>query len=113
MGTAMVTTDIGVDGVIITVGAEAVVIITDGTEAAVTVTGRLLLEGSGVITLLRLLRQASTFPTRTSALRGVAPPNEAVCRLVELGERLKAERLAREAAAPPPPKSKDSKAKGK
>ena len=36
MGTAMVTTDIGVDGVIITVGAEAVVIITDGTEAAVT-----------------------------------------------------------------------------
>ena len=61
----MVTTDIGVDGVIITVGAEAVVIITDGTEAAVTVTGRLLLEGSGVITLLRLLRQASTLPTRT------------------------------------------------
>ena len=51
----MVTTDIGVDGVIIT----------DGTEAAVTVTGRLLLEGSGVITLLRLLRQASTLPTRT------------------------------------------------
>ena len=51
MGTAMVTTDIGVDGVIITVGAEAVVIITDGTEAAVTVTGRPLLEGSGVIAL--------------------------------------------------------------
>ena len=64
MGTAMVTTDIGVDGAIITVGAEDVVIITDGTEAAVTVTGRLLLEGSGVITLLRLLRQASAFPTR-------------------------------------------------
>ena len=40
MGTAMVTTDIGVDGVIITVGAEAVVIITDGPEAVVTVTGR-------------------------------------------------------------------------
>ena len=110
MGTVMVTTDIAVDAAIITVGAEGVVIITDGTEAAVTVTGKLLLEGSGAITLLR---QASTFPTRTSALRGVAPPNEAVCRLVELGERLKAERLAREAAAPPPPKSKDSKAKGK
>ena len=49
MGT--VTTDIAVDAAIITVGAEGVVIITDGTEAAVTVTGRPLLEGSGVIAL--------------------------------------------------------------
>jgi len=51
MGTVMVTTDIAVDAAIITVGAEGVVIITDGTEAAVTVTGRHLLEGSGVIAL--------------------------------------------------------------
>ena len=51
MGTVMVTTDIAVDAAIITVGAEGVVIITDGTEAVVTVTGRPLLEGSGVRTL--------------------------------------------------------------
>jgi hypothetical protein len=51
MGTVMVTTDIAVDAAIITVGAEGVVIITDGIEAAVTVTGRHLLEGSGVIAL--------------------------------------------------------------
>ena len=49
MGTVMDTTDIAVDAVIITVGVEGVVIITDGTEAVVTVTGRPLLEGSGVI----------------------------------------------------------------
>jgi len=48
MGTVMGTTDIAVDAVIITVGAEGVVIITDGTEAVVTVTGRPLLEGSGL-----------------------------------------------------------------
>ena len=41
MGTVMVTTDIAVDAAIITVGAEGVV----------TVTGRPLLEGSGVIAL--------------------------------------------------------------
>ena len=50
MGTVMLT-DIAADAATITVGAEGVVIITDGTEAAVTVTGRHLLEGSGVIAL--------------------------------------------------------------
>ena len=43
----MVTTDIAVDAVIITVGAEGVVIITDGTEAGVTVTGRSFCKAAG------------------------------------------------------------------
>ena len=49
MGT--VTTDIAVDAAITTGGAEDVVIITVGTEVAVTGTGRLLIQGRGVMIL--------------------------------------------------------------